>query len=85
MSGVAVERDGFIDTYAALPVERFDEAADDTKRQYGSGHDGQRQSATPETHTLNTRRMSPTIPTACVVLRCDGCVCVCVRVWPQRC
>ena len=36
-----MEHDGFIDTYAALPVERFDEAADDAKQQYG----GQRQSA----------------------------------------
>ena len=35
MSAAAVDQGGFIDTYAALPVERFDEAADDSKRQHG--------------------------------------------------
>ena len=35
MSAAAVERDGFIDTYAALPVERFDQAADDSNQRSG--------------------------------------------------
>jgi len=55
MSATAVEHDGFIDTYAALPVERFDEAADDTKDQYGgiNSHSGQQSVPIVSAHNLH--------------------------------
>lgn len=62
MSAAAVEHDGFIDTYAALPVERFDEASDDAKRQSNSTssaastHTGAASAAAPIVHAHNLHK-----------------------------
>lgn len=87
MSSTAVERDGFIDTYAALPVERFDEAADDSNQRLNRAAIGQQQSAILSPTQLNMPAPISPLPSplsvpppACPPTRLPQCCCVALSV-----
>ena len=67
-SAATVEHDGFIDTYAAVPVERFDEAAqpdDDLRDDIIHAHNLHKTCQPHAASTLFPRLRSPPLAVPC--------------------